>query len=273
METGTMKLALSAGALALSMALAGCGGSSSGGTPPGGDPKCEPPQTGTYPDCTDPPPPSRSDVDNMESERWATAIGDPDGLPNAFGNPDDFTVTRIRGAAEIELADTAASDFEAGPAVSITGGIGQAFTKESDEADGDDEKIVVFTNREEVGELDWLGSAAGDLESLSSTDVDDVGQVTITAAALPAVYNVDLGNLLESGRSSRALTANDPVSGSLFGVSGRFHCTAVCTITRNETTGIITVGDSPLIFTPGTSEIADLKAKYANLDNAYAIFG
>ena len=46
METGKMKLALSAGALALSMALAGCGGSSSSGGPdgPGGELETEEPQ-------------------------------------------------------------------------------------------------------------------------------------------------------------------------------------------------------------------------------------
>ncbi len=235
-----------------------------------------------------PVPPTVAEL-RARSERAAKAI-EGYALPGTDPSEivSDFAIERITGDAKITLnrSDAEKKDrpLTESNAFNVGDGwmgrsFGYAASGEVEDGKVRAEAGVVYTNIEANKELDWLGNEG--LATLGNIAVEQTagateGQVTITAASQE--FNVEhfSGAIVPNAPSGEEESSTKPVAtggvtGTLYGVAGRFTCSGGCTVTRNDK-GKLTFS-SDVIFNPDASDLSEVKAQAALPDPDYLRFG
>ena len=233
-------------------------------------------------------------ANNAKAMRVAEAINAhtvADNPPSEFVTPADadlltgtgdtnFGVKRVSGAAMISLTQTAAQkkakSYTETAAPSVMGFMGTQFANTDTSGKRPVmEMAAVYTDIEMAEDIAWTDAALGTLST--GWSVAATGIVTITSGA--AVDAVRLGGAvlpsaptMPDSATERNIAANGRVAGTFYGVSGQFSCGANdCTVTRNSM-GVVSAS-AELTFTPTSSAVASLMAKYADPDTDYTYFG
>ena len=193
------------------------------------------------------------------------------------------TISRTSGDAKISLNQTtpvtSANKYSSTTAPSAgTGWAGVKFSRESMSGKRPvTEMAVVYTDIEMAGDIAWTNAALGEL-STGFTVTDATGAVAI--AANTEVDAVRLGGAIlpsappadDDDGTTREIAANGRVGGTFYGVSGQFACGGTaCTVTRTSE-GMVS-SDQELTFTPTSTAVSSLMAKYADPDGEYTHFG
>ena len=214
-------------------------------------------------------------ANNVKAEEVATAIGkhklagDPVFAGAATG--DSVTITRTSGAAVIKPNQTtpvAAENVYAEAAAPSAGAgwSGRTFTRSSTSGKRDVmEMSAVYTDIEMAKDQKWTDGVTGANDTTGAVSVN-----SLTAVSADRIGSSILGvNVVSGAGKARA--------GTLYGVSGLFSCDAEngCVATKGAD-GNIDVTGGTLTFTPTIptgKTIADVMAKYTDLDGDYTSFG
>ena len=240
---------------------------------------------------------------NAASMQVAEAILDHSTAMDDANTPDEFDtadndgtplvpslrITRGSGDTTIKLNqnDDAAEEKEFKPkggADAPTGAewdddwAGKTFTYTDSDGKEPMESAVVYTNIEMAGDREWTAEDLGTNGALTVTDA--TGVVAIDTSDTPLDVMRFSSNVLPAAPTdaddgaNRKIDAGTGVTGTFYGVSGRFSCAADCTVNRDSDDMVTITG--AMIFTPTVpdgTEATDLKAKYAMADADYLHFG
>ena len=238
-------------------------------------------------------------ADNAASMKVAEAINDhtvPGDTPMVFeidstdlATDPDFTISRSSGAAKLTLGQTTAQKrdkpYTSSSAPSAgTGWMGTSFSHSGMSGKRRfTEMAAVYTDIEMAGPVAWTQAALDGIADVTLTTVVDNGAVTITANDSVAAIRFGSSGILPSKPTDddtgteRAFSGPTSHSGTLFGVSGLFVCSAACTVERNITADdvdTVTVTTGSVTFTPsGSVPAGGRMAKYADPDTDYTYFG
>ncbi len=238
-------------------------------------------------------------ADNAASMKVAEAINDhtvPGDTPMVFeidstdlATDPDFTISRSSGAAKLTLGQTTAQKrdkpYTSSSAPSAgTGWMGTSFSHSGTSGKRPfTEMAAVYTDIEMAGPVVWTQAALTGIADVTLATVVENGAVTITAGDSVAAIRFGSSGILPSKPTDddtgteRAFSGPTSHSGTLFGVSGLFVCSAACTVERNITADdvdTVTVTTGSVTFTPsGSVPAGGRMAKYADPDTDYTYFG
>ncbi|MCY4350443.1 MAG: hypothetical protein OXC25_11415 [Thiotrichales bacterium] len=212
------------------------------------------------------------------------------GSGTGTGEPKAFAISRISGDTKFELGQSAAQakakPFKPeGGADAPTGAewdddwTGKTFTYTDSDGKEPMESAVVYTNIEMAGDSEWTQEDLGTDGALTVTNATGVVAISTSSEAGLNVMRFS-SNVLPAAptgtddSTNRKIDAGTGVTGTFYGVSGRFSCAADCTVNRDSDDMVTITG--AMIFTPTVpdgTEATDLKAKYAMADADYLHFG
>ncbi len=268
METGKMKLVLSAGALALSMALAGCGGGSSSGGPaaaeesPDGD-GAKPPVTcspGAPPDennvCTPPSPRPRAGQDTAKALHGA--INQANGRPG----DDDIDPTKFIGATASNARVTLKEDKSFSGVLS--GWKGAHYKGDQGTSGKLSAESRIYSNKEAPTKTAFPAVSRQD-DALASV-VDGVYTLDATAD------NRIKSDQFPTGTASKTYDddgSSRSFAGTYEGAQGTYTCTGVTCQATAGANGIVLADTGTWKFTPARGDAG----KADKEDDSYARFG
>ena len=204
----------------------------------------------------------------------AHTVGMESNPPAEFETMGDMVmaILRIKGEATIEPYQTSAdkknNPFTPGTAQDAgTGWTGKTFTRSGTAAKKDyTEMAAVYTDIEEAKHAPWASAlAAGADGKVTINSGTELNMVRFTGILPPAPP--------EGVKNSLVIPGNARRTGSYYGVSGNFECTAAqgCEVER-EFDGHVTITGS-MTFVPNSYDADTTVAQYFNGDDDYTQFG